>query len=322
MSNINKNFFSVIEKDWVSQSGLSVEGFKKEVSFALQHIDKNPYLLKCTQKSILKAVMNVAQIELTLNPVLKYCYLVPRKVNGVLECVLDPSYIGLQKLLTDAGVVKSINCHVIHQGDDIEVDMSDVDNPIKRHIPHFLTGNEKGEIIGGYSLAILTDSKHIEMMSRKDIEEIRDKSEGYKAYKSGRAKSAIWVTHESEMCRKTIVKRHYKYLPKSGKTEAISRAIELDNYAAGYDEQIDYSYINYLEGLIDSSTLTTKLKERYMDDLVTLEFLSQGKKMAKELQKSQPIMGLESTPKRKYEVVQAVGNKIDVEDFKERNKNK
>jgi len=121
-----KEFYNTIRPMWIEQSGLDESAFSREISFAVQHAIKNPYLQKCTSNSVLRAVMNVAQIGLTLNPVSKYAYLIPR-FNGQskeLECVLEPSYIGLAKLLTDSGSVTSIECHLIYQGDLIKVDMA------------------------------------------------------------------------------------------------------------------------------------------------------------------------------------------------------
>jgi recombination protein RecT len=92
--------------------GLDKVTVMKEISFALQHISKNKSLEKCSPESKLKSVVNISQIGLTLNPVAKEAYLVPRwnSVSGGMECCLEPSYVGLIKLLTDAGSVTSVVC--------------------------------------------------------------------------------------------------------------------------------------------------------------------------------------------------------------------
>ena len=48
------------------------ERFNTELSFCLQHIDRNPQLKKATVQSNIQAVLNIALTGLTLNPVLKY----------------------------------------------------------------------------------------------------------------------------------------------------------------------------------------------------------------------------------------------------------
>ena len=78
--------------------------FQKEVSFAVQILNKNSYLAGTSKVSILQAIYNTALTGLTLNPVLKLAYLVPRAG----ECCLEPSYQGLIKLITDTGSATTV----------------------------------------------------------------------------------------------------------------------------------------------------------------------------------------------------------------------
>lgn len=279
---IVKKELTSIENQWVEQSKLDKSVFDKELSFALQHIEKNPYLLKCSRNSIIKSLLNVAQTGLTLNPVSKYAYLVPRKG----ECVLDPSYQGLVKLLTDSGVVKSISANIVYEGDDIEFDYSS-DKKVVKHVPYIINGNDKGKEIACYSIAKLDDSYHVEIMSIKDIEEIRDKSESYKSYKAGKSRSCVWETYRSEMIRKTVIKRHFKYLPKSDGLDKFNNAVQVDNYANGYDEEVNYNSIAFIESLIDSSILSPELKERCQSEMMSIEYQSQAIKMINYLKQNQ-----------------------------------
>jgi len=271
---IKKEFYSPIKNDWVKQSGLDEAVFQKEVSFAVQIFRANSYLQQCDAKSALKAVLNTAQTGLTLNPVLKYAYLVPRynKASGMLECCLDPSYQGLLKLLTDTGSVKSIQCNLVWAGDDIEVDIAS-DRKIIKHVPYTFTGKDKGDLVASYSIARLhDDSVHVEMMSAADINEIRDRSESYKAYKNGKVKSAIWATDYPEMCRKTVIKRHWKYLPKSDHSEQFAKAVDLDNIANGYYQKADYNHIGLAESLVENCTLDPDRKEKLIRELHGMEY--------------------------------------------------
>ena len=84
--------------------------FAREANFALQILEGNKYLQGSKPESIRNAIVNVSLTGLTLNPALKYAYLVPRKIGSDLHCILDISYIGMIKLLTDAGAVKSLDC--------------------------------------------------------------------------------------------------------------------------------------------------------------------------------------------------------------------
>lgn len=285
---LSKQHLETVKAPFLEQSGLSEADFKREVSFAVQIASSNPYLQKATPDSALKAILNVAQIGLTLNPVKKEAYLVPRWNSKlqVTEVCLDPSYIGLIKLATDSGIVKSINCQVIYQGDEVEIDMSE-EYTIKKHVPYFLTGKPKGNIIGAYSIATLRDgSKHCEIMGREEIETIRDRSEGYKAYKDGKTKSSVWTSDEGEMFRKTVIKRHTKYLPKSG--DKLYKAIEVSNYAGGFSDTLTHSYWAYVDEKIRTSILPVDEQTRLSDELSGYEYKWQADKMLEYLMDNQP----------------------------------
>lgn len=318
----DKGFYGKLQTDWVAQSGLSEAEFHKEVSFAIQHIHKNPYLKQCTPVSFLRAVINLAQVGLTLNPISKLAYLVPRynTKEKALECCLEPDYRGLVKLLTDAGSVKSVAVNLIHEGDQIDIDMA-TEQKVMKHVPHFLTGKPKGKILGVYSLAILPDnSRHIEPMSYPDIMEIRDRSESYKAFADGKVKSCIWVSDEGEMCRKTVLKRHTKYLPKSNAMEKLDTAIELDNQVHGFREEVDYGMLTFLESLIENSTFDPEKKLKMLSGLGKLQYKDEAFKLIDNLKEHQPIIGRDQTPHGMKEINQAVKNAADLDDFKERNK--
>lgn len=247
---ITRTFFQPIEKA-MQDAGLDVERVKKEISFAIQSVNKSAQLQKCSGESILQAVVNIANVGLTLNPAAKEAYLIPR-YNGLTksnEACLDPSYIGLVKLLTDTGSVKSMVCQLVYEGDFFEVDLANNTNPVT-HKPDLTKKRET--IIGAYALATLSDNnRQVEWMTRGEIEDIRGRSETYKAFTNGKIQSCTWVSDFGEMARKTVIKRIYKYLPRSEKAAALDKAIELDNsdYMAS-DKQIEL-----IENLLRSSTM-------------------------------------------------------------------
>mgnify|MGYP003108923992 CR=1 FL=1 len=231
------------------------KNFKKEVGFAIQIIKKSSYLQKCSQESILQAVFNISQTNLTLNPVLKYAYLIPRK--GV--CVLEPGYQGLIKLATDTDNINSIDVQLVYEGDEVEIDLASEEKVLK-HRPYLVTGEEQGKIIFGYSKATLQDgSKHVEIMSIKQIHDVMECSESYKYSKSKSYTNSPWFTNKAEMCRKTIVKRHFKYLPKS-ENKHLEKAIELDN--EDYDFPMTYEQGSYIESLLFNAAIEGKAERQ------------------------------------------------------------
>jgi phage RecT family recombinase len=257
---LSEAFYKPIKSKFINIS--NEKTFRSEISFAIQILKKNTYLQKCDANSVLESVLNISQTGLSLNPVLNLSYLVPHKG----KCALYPSYQGLCKLATDSGAVNSIECQLIYTNDEIEFDLASAEK-VKKHIPAFLVGKEKGEVLGGYSIAVLPDgSKHIEYMTRADILEVRNCSESYKAYERGQVKHSVWASFESEMMRKTIVKRHFKYLPKSSVSDKFEKAIELDN--SDYDFPMTYEQGNMIESLLKTSSIPQKYEDEIYDNLM------------------------------------------------------
>jgi len=227
--------------------------FAREISFVLQHVQKNPFLEKCEPNSVLQAVMNIAQVGLTLNPILAEAYLIPRYAgkdqqgNAVYNCVLEPSYVGLCKLLTDTGSVKHIYSHVVREGDDFDVELGS-DTKVT-HKPKF---KKDAKITHAYAIGEMDNGKKmIEYMTIEELHFIRGKSESFKAYEAKKIKSCVWVDWESEMCRKAVIKRLCKYLPKTDKWEKVAEAISLDNNDFQLD--INSGKATYMYSLIETS---------------------------------------------------------------------
>lgn len=249
--------FQPAEKRMV-ELGMDVPKIKREISFALQAINKSAKLKDCTNESKIASVINIANIGLTLNPVAKEACLVPRWNSAISsnECSLEPMYPGLVKLLTDAGSVKSIVAQIVYENDKFTLDLADNVSPI-RHNPE-LINSKKGNIIGVYALATLADgTRQVEWMDKEQTDAIKLRSETYMAYLSGKIKSATWVSDEPEMMRKTVVKRIYKYLPRTEQMEKVDNAISLDNtdYSASNDQ------LSYIESLLHTSSLEQRQVE-------------------------------------------------------------
>ena len=130
-----------------------------------------------------------------------------------------------------------------------------------------MNNQERGEIKGVYCLAYLTSGQtQFEYMTKEELDKIKGLSESYKSYlKYGG--SNIWVDYESEMDRKTIIRRIFKYLPKSNvNTSRIDKAIQLDESAF----EASMEQITYIEGLLSTSDLHESEKERIESEFVTM----------------------------------------------------
>lgn len=235
--------------------------FNREAGFAIQILSNNPYLLKCDSDSVKHAIVNVALTGITLNPALRYAYLVPRKVKNELKCILDISYMGMIKILTDAGAVKNVDAGVIYQND--RYDFRRGSDPYFKHVPA-LSG--RGEKIGAYAIAFLRDGGfQFEILGREDIEKVRATSESYKN-EEGR-KYSPWETWEDEMWKKTVLKRLFKLLPKTNFSDQLIAAISHDYEAEMSDVSApkEDKYSGIFEDIQEATVVTEptpKTKER------------------------------------------------------------
>lgn len=236
---------------------LNEQTVRRELSFAKQLVAGSTQLQKCTVPSVLTAIYNICNIGLSLNPAAKEAYIVPRynsQINGT-EASLQPSYVGLIKLLTDAGTVKSIVANVVHEGDDFFIDAAS--SEVKHRL--CLVKANKGQKIGAYALATLSDGRpQVKWMEVDEINEIRACSESYKNEKT-RAYSP-WEKHWDEMACKTVIRRLYKYLPRSGgsKQSIIDEAIDMDD--AQYPASL--TQISYIESLLRTANITAETERR------------------------------------------------------------
>jgi recombination protein RecT len=225
--------------------------FNREAGFAIQILTNNPYLMKCDANSVKDAIVNVALTGITLNPALKYAYLVPRKVKGDLKCILDISYMGMIKILTDAGAVKNVDAGVIYSND--KYDFRRGSDPYFKHQPALAN---KGEKVGSYAIAFLRDGGfQFEILGREEIEKIRATSESYKN-EEGR-KYSPWETWEDEMWKKSVLKRLFKLLPKTNFSDQLIAAIshDYDNESSDLSETKEDKYAGMFEDIPEAQVV-------------------------------------------------------------------
>jgi len=244
--------------------GLRKEQAAKEISFAAQLVARDPNLQKCQATSVMAAIVNVANIGLTLNPAAKEAYLITRynRKTSQHEATLEPSYIGLQNLAMRTGAIKSLVTQIVHKNDKIEINLADNDKPVN-HMPELIK-SKRGEMIGVYALATLPDgSRQVEWMDKEEINTIRDYSDSYKAFIGGKIRSCVWSEHYGEMARKTVVKRILKYLPKGSQSEQLNKAIDIDNQ----DYKAEFWQLEKLDGLMKDANVDDELYKRIWSDM-------------------------------------------------------
>ena len=227
-----------VEKDWNAVENLRLS-FAKEMGFALQIVEGNASLKAMAMKEpaqLRQAIYNVALTGLSLNPVLKHGYILPRKG----KLIFEPSYMGMTEILIQAGTIIQMQSSVVCAGDLIDIQMGDTQS-----ITHRINMTAaRGDVIGAYAIATLpTGQKQYEVMTRDEIDSIRKRSQGGQA----------WESDFSEMARKTVVRRIFKHLPKTTLSDAAENAFKV------FDEnnEIDYKAepVNPVTGEIRAARL-------------------------------------------------------------------
>ncbi len=225
----------------IAKNGGNIVQWESESMFALQALAHNSLLQKCDPLSIRDAIINVAAIGLSLNPQLQHIALIPRyskKAGGYL-CNADPMYQGLIKLATDSGSVLQTWCAVVYKSEieDHRFEYRTGSHPSLRHEPDPFKTNKMEDAVGAYCCADIRNSNHVHItfMSRDEIMKARDSSEMIKkALKEDRQITGPWADWESEMWKKTVMKRAQKMWPKG--TGRLETAVALANVAEGYIE--------------------------------------------------------------------------------------
>ncbi|WP_431090849.1 recombination protein RecT [Paenibacillus sp. 8b26] len=170
---------------------------------ALTTIRTTPKLLECSIPSLMGAVMQAAQLGLEPG-LIGHCYIIPYGT----EATFIIGYKGMIDLARRSGNIQSIAAHEVYENDFIELTYGLEEN--LKHIPWFLRKDaqpaESGKIIGAYMVAKFNDGGHfIHYMPISEIEEHKKRS---KASSKG-----PWVTDYTEMCKKTVVRSGWKWLP-------------------------------------------------------------------------------------------------------------
>tara|TARA_R110000868_G_scaffold104670_6_gene288514 strand:+ start:4979 stop:5977 length:999 start_codon:yes stop_codon:yes gene_type:complete len=219
MSNLT-NWKSSLKEAHTKFVAINPEKAQSELGFAMQIFQNSPTLQGCDSQSILNAVVNVARTSVTLNPVMRLAYLVPRKG----KCVLDFSYMGLVAMLRDNNCIKSISAHIVYEDEEFDYDVAY--NKIT-HKPSYAKTEEQHKSrgrIGCYSRATLPNGEVVfEFMPMWEVEKVKRLSEG------SSSKYSAWQTWEEEMIKKVVIKRHFKMLISGNPSEALTTALQVEN---------------------------------------------------------------------------------------------
>jgi len=193
------------------------------IKSAMMAATRNEDIMKCSRESILTTIVNAAELGLDFTPAKGHAYIVPFKKTATFM----PGYRGMIELARRSGVVKKIEAHVVYENDEFGIEHGL--RPNLHHKP--IIKGTRGGVVGAYAIAWIEGADpQYEWMSKEDIDAIQKKASYNK----------IWTDHYIEMCRKTAVRRLFKYLPCSPDDNRLEKALEYDNQVAGIaDEKKD-----------------------------------------------------------------------------------
>lgn len=199
------DFYRVLPKH------ISPERFERAVANVLMN---TPEMLAADPRLIFREISKVVGLGLMLDPQLGEAYLILgwNAKTRQKEPQVRIGYKGLIKLAKQSGEILNIYAREVHEKDEIECLQGDENRLI--HKPRLFT--DRGPVVGYYAVVKLRNGEiDFEPMSVQQIHEIRDRSDGWKAFRDGKIKSTPWSTDEGEMSKKTVLRRLQKRLTQS-----------------------------------------------------------------------------------------------------------
>lgn len=190
----------------------------EESQFAIQALQKNDTLAKCSAHTVQNSIINVAAVGLTLNPALGFAYLVPEKG----ECNLKVSFKGLVKIATDSGSILWVKAEIVKANDTFSYN-----GPCSMPEHSMNPFIDRGATVGVYCIAKTHQGDIlVDVMSADEIAKIR------KAAKQ----DYVWSAWPDEMAKKAIIKRASKQWPKTDRSDRLDLAIAAVNEYEGSED--------------------------------------------------------------------------------------
>ena len=220
----------------------STMSFDSEQQFAIQHLKSNAYLFKVAKdnpKSLRSSLINCANVGLSLNPIKKQAYLLPRTIkkdDGKYEkrVFLEPSYMGLCDLALSSGKILWIQARIVREKDTI-IDNGPGEKPTHEYQPF----GDRGKIVGVYCSAKLNNGDYLtEFMDIQKIYSVMERSEAVKKWRAEgeqAGKGGPWITDFEEMAKKTVIRNAFKMWPKWATTDQLAQAVHLSNENEGFE---------------------------------------------------------------------------------------
>lgn len=177
---------------------------------ALTLIRKNPDLADCTTESFLGALMTCSQLGFEPGSPTQEAFIVPYKG----EATFQLGYQGMVTLFYQHPMASSVKVETVRENDYFEHEEGLEEKLVHRPCK---TG-PRGKAIAYYSVArLINGGRTFKVMYPAEIEERRQKLPS--------KNSPAWRNSYDEMAKKTVLRNHFKALPKSAE---LARAMAHD----------------------------------------------------------------------------------------------
>lgn len=185
-------------------------GFDQDrfVRLLLTAANTNPDLFTCDHRSFLAAGVAAAQLGLEPNDARGLAYLIPfkdKRRGKIVQLVIG--YKGMLDLARRSGMVSSIYAFPVFDGDRFEYRLGL--DPSIEHVPNPDGDEHPDRLTHVYAVAKINGDPQFVVLSRRQIDKVRDQSPGAKSSMSP------WNSHYVEMAQKTALRRLCKTLPQT-----------------------------------------------------------------------------------------------------------
>ena len=193
---------------------------------ALLEIQSNPALAEATPASVFWSFVHATSLGLSVSRVSGEAFIVPFKEKGVPKAQLIIGYKGMVKLAYQHPKIIDINSYTVFEEDEFEVDFGSEPRIVFR--PE--VDGKRQKVRAAFCVVTILGrrdktGKVMQMMTVDEINKVRDSARNSDSPRSP------WKTWYEEMCRKTVLRRTLKTVPRSSE---VDRALALeDSYEAG-----------------------------------------------------------------------------------------
>jgi len=191
--------------------GGSDEAVARFNQIAVTVVSNKSNIKKCTQNSVIGAILQTSILKLNPAPALGLCAFVPffNSDQKAYECQFQIQYQGWINLAYRSAKVQDVYAEIRYKKDKFDLSLGS--KPEIIHKP-YLDG-DRGERLGAYAVWHLEGARypHIEYMTMEAIDKI--KKEALSKISDSGKKYTPWIKYPIPMERKTVLKLSRKYIP-------------------------------------------------------------------------------------------------------------